>query len=49
MAKQRAEVSDFTIERVFFQPTGIEVDEQGRILVVDTGRHRIQIYEKSAA
>jgi len=49
MAKQRAEVSDFTIERVFFQPTGIEVDEQGRILVVDTGRHRIQIYEKVAA
>ena len=49
MSKQRAEVSDFTIERVFFQPTGIEVDEQGRILVVDTGRHRIQIYEKVAS
>ena len=46
MAAQRAEVSDFTIERVFFQPTNIEIDSEGRILIVDCGRHRIQVYEK---
>ena len=39
-------VKDFTIERVFFQPTTVRVDDQDRILVVDTGRHRIQIYER---
>ena len=47
MAKQRAVVTDFTIERVFFQPTTVKVDDQDRILVVDTGRHRIQIYERA--
>ncbi|MFQ6028396.1 MAG: hypothetical protein ACE5Q6_12960 [Dehalococcoidia bacterium] len=36
MAAQRAVVTDFTIERVFFHPTGIEVDEE----------NRIQIYQK---
>ena len=46
MAAQRAEVSDFTIERVCFQPTNIEIDSEGRILIVDCGRHRIQIYKK---
>ena len=46
MAAQRAEVSDFTIERVFFQPTNIEIDSEGRILIGDCGRHRIQIYKK---
>ncbi len=49
MSKERAVVTDFTIERVFFQPTGIEVDSDDHILVVDTGRHRIQIYEKEPA
>ena len=48
MSAERAVIKDFTIERVFFQPTGIEVDDQDRILIVDTGRHRIQIYEKVA-
>jgi hypothetical protein len=46
MAAQRAIVTDFTVERVFYQPTGIEVDAENRIYVVDTGRHRIQIYQK---
>lgn len=46
MSLQRAAVSDFTIERIFFQPTNIEIDSNGRILIVDCGRHRIQIYQK---
>jgi DNA-binding beta-propeller fold protein YncE len=48
MAEQRAVVKDFRIERVFFQPTGIEVDEENRIIIVDCGRHRLQIYQKVA-
>ena len=46
MAEQRAEVKSFYAEQVFFQPTGIAVDDKNRIFVVDTGRHRIQIYQK---
>ena len=47
MSLERAAVSDFTIEKIFFQPTNIEIDAFGRILIVDCGRHRIQVYEKS--
>ena len=46
MAEQRAEVKSLLPEQVFFHPTGIEVDEENRIFVVDCGRHRIQIYQK---
>jgi len=49
MEEQRAVVDSFLPERVFFQPTGIEVDEENRIFIVDTGRHRIQIYQKEPA
>ena len=48
MAAQRAVVTDFTIERIFFNPTSIEIDDDNRILIVDCGRHRIQIYEKTS-
>jgi DNA-binding beta-propeller fold protein YncE len=46
MKEQRELVKDFTQERIFFQPTGILVDDQYRIVVTDTGRHRLQIYQK---
>ncbi len=46
MEEQRAVVDSFLPERIFFQPTGIEVDDEDRIFIVDTGRHRIQIYQK---
>jgi len=46
MAEQRAEVKSLLPEQLFFHPTGIEVDDENRIFVVDTGRHRIQIYQK---
>ena len=49
MAEQRAEVKSFLPEQVFFHPTGIEVDDENRIFVVDTGRHRIQIYQKTSS
>ena len=47
MAEQRAEVRSMRPEQVFFPPTGVEVDQENRIFVVDCGRHRIQIYQKS--
>ncbi|MBM3943574.1 MAG: hypothetical protein FJ316_11795 [SAR202 cluster bacterium] len=46
MKEQRDLVKNFTPERVFYQPTGIVVDDQNRIIVTDTGRHRLQIYQK---
>lgn len=46
MAEQRRQAKTLEPERLFFQPTGIQVDSQNRILVVDCGRHRIQIYQK---
>ncbi len=46
MKEQRELVKDFTQERIFFQPTGLVVDDQNRIIVTDTGRHRMQIYQK---
>jgi len=46
MKEQRAMVQDLTPERRFFQPTGIAVDSQGRVMITDTGRHRLQIYQK---
>jgi DNA-binding beta-propeller fold protein YncE len=48
MAAQRAMVKDFRVERVLYQPTGIEVDGENRIIIVDCGRHRLQIYQKVA-
>ena len=46
MEEQRQLVKDFGPERRFFQPTGIEVDSDNRIIIADTGRHRLQIYQK---
>jgi DNA-binding beta-propeller fold protein YncE len=38
---------DMTPEKRFFGPTAVEIDEQGRVIVVDSCRHRLQIYEKA--
>ena len=35
-------------EKVFWGPTSVKVDEQGRVYVVDTLRHRIQVYVKGS-
>jgi DNA-binding transcriptional regulator/RsmH inhibitor MraZ len=35
-----------SIEKLFWGPTAVKVDTQGRIFVVDSCRHRIQVYEK---
>ena len=36
------------IEKLFWGPTSIRIDAQGRIFVVDSHRHRIQIYRKES-
>ena len=46
MKEQRAQVKDLTPEQRFFMPTGIVVDPQDRIIISDTGSHRLQIYQK---
>ena len=35
-----------SVEKLFWGPTAVKVDNQGRIYVVDSCRHRIQVYEK---
>lgn len=36
-----------SIEKFFWGPTAVKVDDQGRIYIVDSCRHRIQVYRKS--
>jgi DNA-binding beta-propeller fold protein YncE len=35
-----------SIEKLFWGPTAVKVDDQGRVYVVDSCRHRIQVYQK---
>lgn len=39
-------IADLTPEKRLWGPTAVEVDEQGRVLVVDSCRHRIQVYAR---
>ncbi|HEX2278683.1 MAG TPA: NHL repeat-containing protein, partial [Candidatus Tectomicrobia bacterium] len=36
------------VEKFFWGPTAVKVDDQGRVYVVDSCRHRIQVYRKNA-
>ena len=33
------------VEPYFWNPIGIEADDEGRVYVVDAARHRFQVYE----
>jgi DNA-binding beta-propeller fold protein YncE len=46
MIRQRSLVQDLTPERRFQNPSAVKVDGQGRIVVVEPPRHRIQVYQK---
>ena len=37
---------NFDKEKRFSNPTSVKVDANGRVFIVDTGRYRIQVYEK---
>ncbi len=40
-------MTDGSAEKKMFGPTAVEVDEQGHVIVVDSCRHRLQIYERA--
>ena len=42
------EVADLTPEKYFWGPTGVVLDHANHLLVVESCRHRIQIYERIA-
>ena len=44
--EKRSKVTNFEPEYRFTLPTGIEVDDEGRIFVVDNIRFRLQVYRK---
>ena len=47
MVRQRNGVRDFTPEKVLFAPMAVKVDDRGRVIIVDTTRHRFQVYQKN--
>ena len=48
MLGQRARAKSLDPEKRFVQPTAVEIDEEDRIYVADSARHRLQIYQKVA-
>ena len=48
MIRQRNGVRDFTPEKVLWAPVAVKVDDNGRVLIADTTRHRFQIYQKNS-
>ncbi len=46
MVEQRRVAKDLDREKGFWNPRGICVDDKGRIIVVDSGRGRLQVYRK---
>ena len=47
MVRQRNGVRDFSPEKVLWGPVSVKVDDRGRVIVVDTNRHRFQVYQKN--
>jgi len=47
LTEGRKIMADGTPERRFWGPTAVEVDDRGRVFVVDSCRHRIQIYVRA--
>ena len=47
MIRQRNGVRDFTPEKVLYAPVAVKVDDNGRVIIADTGRHRFQVYQKN--
>ena len=46
MEEQRRVSSNPTQEKRFFHPRGVKVDDQNRVLVTDSGKGRVQVYQK---
>ena len=48
MWEERERAPGLEREKLFWGPTAVEVDNEGRIFVVDSGRSRIQVYRKQS-
>ena len=49
MMDQRRVAKDLSQGQGLWNPRGIKVDDQGRIILVDSGRGRLQVYQKLSA
>jgi DNA-binding beta-propeller fold protein YncE len=47
MIRQRNGVRDFTPEKVLWAPVAVKVDDDGKVIIADTSRHRFQVYQKN--
>jgi tripartite motif-containing protein 71 len=47
LTEGRKIMADGSAEKKFFGPTAIEIDEQGNVIVVDSCRHRLQVYKRA--
>ena len=48
MWQGQEQAQDLEREKPFYGPIAIEVDDENRVLVVDSGRSRVQVYRKQA-
>jgi hypothetical protein len=39
-------VADLNPEKYFWGPTGVTLDTEGHLFVVDSCRHRVQVYDR---
>ena len=46
MWEERARAQGLEREKLFYAPISVDVDDEGRIFVLDSGRTRIQVYRK---
>lgn len=46
MVRQRALMRDMSPERHFWRPKAIVIDDEGRIIILDSNRNRLQVYKK---
>jgi DNA-binding beta-propeller fold protein YncE len=47
VSEQRAQLPDLEPEKRFWGPTAVKADGTGRVFVVDSCRHRIQVYRRT--
>jgi DNA-binding beta-propeller fold protein YncE len=48
MWKRRSVAQGMDREKLFYAPIGVEVDQEGRVFVLESARHRIQVFRRIA-
>ena len=46
MVRQRSLITDFEIEKRLWHPKAVAIDGEGRIIILDANRDRLQVYQK---